>query len=805
MAPKRKTPQASSGSRKKHKHSGGAVNASSSATGPSIANGADVPETNVEAQLSPPPPNHDGETIPASSAAGVTADDELPDIHWDRGNISKELITGDTEAVVPKDDGSFAYVPLVKDKENGDENKPDLIRVLIVHRGNQGTDLECSLKVRLLPQLDLRGNPLRMNTKGIENSKLPKDRYIALSYAWADQKPADGHKIYIRHRTAGRRSFFVTVNLFEALNTMRAIDEDRIFWADAICMDQNNLEEKSEQLTLMSRIYGEASSVCVWLGSRLVIKPAVVDPTVWPPFEQAEKVVDLNAAFHLMSKIRNLDFATVVEDKTLCNEWEAFVGLVSASWFRRRWVVQEIVLARSAELHCGKNRIDWMSFSQAVSLFELLEKRVKKKFHDELPDHPPDMFGEVRELSANRLVQVTNDIVDRHDDGRVAKKTESLETLISSLTTFETGDPRDLVYAVLSLAKEMKPVANDSTRPQRNRQPLRNSENRIIRQFVDRVNDKRKREYFPVEYSKSFDQIIEDLYNFTTKQSGSLDLICRPWCPLIEDPELPSWVRRLDESPFRLDSKTGRVERANADPLVGLPGKSPYLATQNLDAFEWKFTRDGGPKGLQILEAKGFQLDVITSMEQPALAGTVPQAWLDYKSRVQISGPKNKPARQSTDDVSPQFWKTMMAGKGPDGKTPKTPYYLQCQKLFGTQGDINLHMKAIQTTNELEKEFINRILAVVWNRRLTKTSKHKCLAIIPKLTEIGDVICIIYGCSVPVVLRKTEHKTSDDQDLWILIGECYMYGMMFGDALIERQEAFQSDKDFYKLRKFTIK
>jgi hypothetical protein len=160
------------------------------------------------------------------------------------------------------------------------------------------------------------------------------------------------------------------------------------------------------------------------------------------------------------------------------------------------------------------------------------------------------------------------------------------------------------VYAVLSLAKEMKPIANDPTRRQRNRQPSRNSENpennRLTQQFVDRVYNKRKREYFPVEYSKTFNHIIDDLYNFATKQSGSLDLICRPWCLPVDDLELPSWVRWLSESPSRLDPKTGRVERVNADQLVALPGKSPYVATQNLNALTklHKLPRNGPLHGV---------------------------------------------------------------------------------------------------------------------------------------------------------------------------------------------------------------
>ena len=75
------------------------------------------------------------------------------------------------------------------------------------------------------------------------------------------------------------------------------------------------------------------------------------------------------------------------------------------SWFGRRWVVQEITLARDATIYCGLKSIRWKDFTEAVALFELMADRVKKKFRTD-PSHgqPPDIFGDVREFSANRLV-----------------------------------------------------------------------------------------------------------------------------------------------------------------------------------------------------------------------------------------------------------------------------------------------------------------------------------------------------------------------------------------------------------------
>jgi hypothetical protein len=46
------------------------------------------------------------------------------------------------------------------------------------------------------------------------------------------------------------------------------------------------------------------------------------------------------------------------------------------------------------------------------------------------------------------------------------------------------------------------------------------------------------------------------------------------------------------------------------------------------------------------------------------------------------------------------------------------------------------------------------------------------------------VICIIFGCSVPVVLRKTSETLGPDKRyICRFIGECYVHGMMDGGAI----------------------
>jgi hypothetical protein len=73
------------------------------------------------------------------------------------------------------------------------------------------------------------------------------------------------------------------------------------------------------------------------------------------------------------------------------------------------------------------------------------------------------------------------------------------------------------------------------------------------------------------------------------------------------------------------------------------------------------------------------------------------------------------------------------------------------------------------------QEVCRRIETVIWNRTLVKTS-FGTLGLVSWATDHGDLVCILHGCSVPVILRPKE-------EYFELVGECFIYGMMDGEAL----------------------
>jgi hypothetical protein len=48
----------------------------------------------------------------------------------------------------------------------------------------------------------------------------------------------------------------------------------------------------------------------------------------------------------------------------------------------------------------------------------------------------------------------------------------------------------------------------------------------------------------------------------------------------------------------------------------------------------------------------------------------------------------------------------------------------------------------------------------------------------PEQIQTGDLVCVLFGCSVPVVIRKKADGKS-----YSFIGECYLHGFMDAEAI----------------------
>ncbi|KAK5745532.1 hypothetical protein LTR17_001403 [Elasticomyces elasticus] len=84
--------------------------------------------------------------------------------------------------------------------------------------------------------------------------------YEAISYVWG--APIYLHSIGLN----GHGVLRITESLHDALQRLRRPDSTRTLWADAICINQADMNERSAQVSMMDRVYQQAKSIPVWLG-----------------------------------------------------------------------------------------------------------------------------------------------------------------------------------------------------------------------------------------------------------------------------------------------------------------------------------------------------------------------------------------------------------------------------------------------------------------------------------------------------------------------------------------------------------
>lgn len=190
--------------------------------------------------------------------------------------------------------------------------------------------------------LDLTKNEIRIlrllpqNNGGIEctlfhASLNDEPNYEALSYVW-NESPWEG-PYPPNHITLNGYLFPVTKNLSAALSNLRFPSTERLLWADAICINQQNIPERNEQVKKMTEIYRLASAVISWLG------PASQDSQM--AFALFDKLNRQQLLYDGVSK--HDEISRLIVRPNIEPALRAVQNLASRPYWTRAWVVQEVV------------------------------------------------------------------------------------------------------------------------------------------------------------------------------------------------------------------------------------------------------------------------------------------------------------------------------------------------------------------------------------------------------------------------------------------------------------------------------
>lgn len=216
---------------------------------------------------------------------------------------------------------------------------------------------------RVLQITTLSGRKLegRLVHQVIATSDQGETKYEALSYTWGDsEKPEiiiiDGQPLSI------------TWSLFQALYHIRA-GHQRL-WVDAICINQEDLHERQQQVQEMSKIYQGAQNVVIWLGS-------------------ATRETD-----HLLQSLKDLDQTQSSDDPVneapcigsdeLASEF-GMKEILSRPWFARVWIIQEVAFAKAVSVWCGSSNVSGRVLALAPSLTSVKPGRQRQAVLDLMP------------------------------------------------------------------------------------------------------------------------------------------------------------------------------------------------------------------------------------------------------------------------------------------------------------------------------------------------------------------------------------------------------------------------------------
>ncbi|KAK5651072.1 hypothetical protein OQA88_13709 [Cercophora sp. LCS_1] len=186
--------------------------------------------------------------------------------------------------------------------------------------------------------------------------------YIAISYAWGDPRVTPAIKV-------NTVQFPVTTSLYGALDALRSSREPVMLWADALCINQQDLGERSSQVKEMSRIYANAASVAVWLGpeangSALAVR--LLESVANWSYDQHGHMKKEKQLAHL------LNYRKVA----------ALISLFERAYFGRLWVVQEILSAATVDVYCGSSTLPWKMYKDASNVFRQYEGLIARSFTD---------------------------------------------------------------------------------------------------------------------------------------------------------------------------------------------------------------------------------------------------------------------------------------------------------------------------------------------------------------------------------------------------------------------------------------
>ncbi len=552
--------------------------------------------------------------------------------------------------------------------------------------------------------------------------------YIALSYTWGDLGTTE--TIVLN----GQR-FEITRNLYLALHQLRAskfFAAGMKLWVDAICINQKNIQERSLQVQRMRDIYIQAFHTFAWLG------PEEDDSA------RAITLLDLLAKGHGMVKVTmpSQSDPLTADEAAL---WISLYKFLDRPYWRRVWILQELAVSFSTvDIFCGQARLSLSDLADAARTMSESFLAIKENIRaaHRLVGLPEPLLS-VR-IFLSRIMELNLPFLDMTK----SKDRHILPILFDLSRTSEQTDLKDKLYAILGL---------------------------LDRDIVKHITP---------DYELPLWKVFASFPKAMITATDRLDILRQCILGDTDDPSMPSWVPDLTTVIHTND--ISNIVTFNAS------GDTPAI---------FQFINDD--RGLIVA---GFRIDaidglgctfwdIIGSQSSITPPSTVSNAYdTEYAARKALYRSLIMAGKEEVEDGESTDWEQLL-----DIPSSVPSWYNEkLQKKHESIREFLTLNKGLQVLgHELEEwlssdkdhtsepsaapqieKFYSRLLTVQSSRRLMTTAQGR-IGVAPKAAKQGDIICIFFGSTVPMAVRPIP----DFEHTFFLVGECYVEGMMDGDAL----------------------
>jgi hypothetical protein len=490
------------------------------------------------------------------------------------------------------------------------------------------------------------------------------------------------------------QDFKIRENLWQALVHLQLEDKGLLIWIDAICINQEDIYERNEQVRMMRTIFETAEEVCVWLGLE---------------YDDSNRAVQFLKNLDRCARDDELKLE-LFKHPDIGKDLEALGSLYNRNYWYRVWIVQELVLANRIWVFCGKDMVSWNAFENArkcicmasahSELVQICFRAISYYYFKIIRSRTrgPMPIVEIRSLFRKRELGL-------------------LETASGNWPR-RASDPRDFIYGILGI---INVKANQAIDP---------------------------------DYSKSVAKVYSDFARFVVLDSKRLDILLVVRNNGSNMEVIPSWVPAWLGKPRghtylhplpsndapRWDASGGTTAQCS------FTGEDRFLVTAGLNIGIISRTRastyrDEQDKGKCIIDTFFDWLSIIEDIggdrheNTYALAETFSKGHFLSKgrSRLELEGMVGAfvrlGAKNSAAPIDPRLREYLTFNDEPSDLKDEL--------------DLRYEILIMDASNR------------VWDRRLI-LSDSGWFGIGPGTATEGDILCIPLGCMSPVVLRPYE-------------------------------------------------